>query len=154
MPAILTLVLLGSVLAGCSSSDKSGRFSTALGKMLQNEHADRIDLAEVEGPAWDELYIFRAGSTREANCTTLRLSWLDCRTTLPATVAVDEDFIVFLIKGRVSSAQRHSLRNGNFVIAPGEALGPVRRAAAKFGVAKDVARAESSTPTYLLALQP
>ncbi len=121
---------------GCTAApDKSGRFSIALGKAVQSSPAELIDLARIDAPAWDELFVLGPGSTRDENCKALQLGWLECRTTMPTVVAPAEDFLVFRVKGRIARAERHALANGDFASGSAPLPQPIPRSAAKFRVA-------------------
>jgi hypothetical protein len=144
--AAVFLLLL--VTAGCSPADKSGRFSIAIGNLLRSEHPAQLDLAKIDGPVWDELYIFAPKSLREDNCKVLGLGWLECRTTMPSAVAEGEDFIVFRTKGRISSAQRHAQSNGEFAMPASQQYEFARRSNALFAV--ELVSPGSANSTYRL----
>lgn len=123
-------------LASCMSGTGAGRFSTALGARIE-AHAATVDLAAIDGPAWDAIFVFEPGSSREDNCRRLQLGWLECKTTMPAIVRPNEEFLVFMVNGRISSAQRHPQSNGAFGPEVTQDGRHIERRAARFAVVED-----------------
>ena len=119
-------------LGGCSAADDTG-FGAALARQLQAGPAV-IDLATVPGPAWEELFIFPAGSGRDANCAALQLGWLECRATLPAAVPADAALLVFRFHDRIARAERLPHAVAEFCADARPCPRPVVRGAARFDV--------------------
>ena len=125
------------LLVSCSSESGAGRFSAALGARIQ-AHADTVDLSTIDGPSWDSMFVFESGTSRDENCLVLGLGWLECKTTMPAVVRPKEEFLVFMIKGRISSAQRHPESNGAFGAEATHNGLRIERNAARFAIVEDL----------------
>ncbi len=138
------------VLVACAPADKSGKFSIALGQALRLNRPTQIDLAKIEGPVWDEIFIFAPQSSRDDNCKILELAWLECRTTLPTAVADGENFIVFRTKGRISSAQRHAQTHGEFAMPNLRNYEIAPRSSAVFSVEQVATANDQGAPRFRL----
>ena len=141
-------------LAACTSGS-SEQFSTTLAHKLQSERPAEIDLATVSAIPWDELFIFGPGSTREANCSELKLDLFECRTTFPATVGDGDDVLVFRRKGKVMRAEVHPRANGDFsssLSTPPPR--PILRTAARFSVVTMEQLKPAGPPRFRLDHQP
>ncbi|MEO7430931.1 MAG: hypothetical protein ABIR62_02680 [Dokdonella sp.] len=125
---------IAALLSACGAKDRSGRFSIALGQVVRAGTATVVDLASIGAPAWDDLFVFGSTTSREDACAALALGWLECRTTMPGSLAEDEEFLVFRVRGRISRAERHSRLNGDFLGGPAPPPQPILRAASKFRV--------------------
>ena len=107
-------VAVAVALGACSSDDSGRQFSAALGKKLRSEHVTEIDLATVSSFAWDELFVFDPGSTRDDNCRLPQLDFIECRTTFAAMVDEGKYILVFRKNSRLARAERHRRTNGDF----------------------------------------
>ena len=149
-----SLAFAALLLAACTSGS-SAQFSTALAKRLQSEHPTEIDLAQVSAIAWDELFIFDPYSTREANCSVLKLDLFECRTTFPAVVGESDDVLVFRRKGKVMRAEVHPRANGDFSSSIGTPPPrPILRAAARFSVVPTDKVRPVDPPRFRLEYKP
>lgn len=150
-PDALLAAGLALVMVACSPSNKGGQFSLALAARLQGEsRSGQIDLGQISSFAWDELFILAPKSSREDNCRTLGLGWLDCRITFPATIADDEEFLVFRAKQQVIRAERHPRANGDFVPAAGQGALAIARSAARFRIVAAASGQPGPAPRWQL----
>ena len=141
-------------LAACTSGH-SEQFSTALASKLQSDRPTEIDLATVSAIAWDELFIFDPYSTREANCSALKLDLFECRTTFPEMVSEGDNVLVFRRNGKVMRAEVHPRANGDFSSSVGTARPlPILRASARFSVLPTDKSSAEQAPRFRLEYKP
>lgn len=139
------------LLSACGAKDRSGRFSLALGQALKAGTVPVIDLASIDAPAWDDVFVFGSTTSRDDACAALALGWLECRTTMPSSLPDDEEFLVFRVRGRISRAERHSRLNGDFLGGPAPPPQPILRAASKFRVLPGDASGDGARQRFRLA---
>lgn len=143
-------MVCAAVLPACSPSAGSGQFSSALWTKLQAERPAEVDLATVSGFAWDELFALAPYSQRDDNCKAMQLDFLECRTTVPETVAEGEYFFVFRAKGKIVRAERHLRRHGDFA-GPGlQRPLPILRTNARFKVVPVAPAEAQAAPAFRL----
>ena len=130
----ITFASIVAALFGCIAAEPAGEFSTALGKLVRSGKVHEVDLANVLPLDWHELFAFGPYSTRDSNCQTLQLGWLQCRMTLPAEVNEGEFVLVFRSNSKVVHVEHHRRWNGDFSSHASPRPQPILRSAAKFSV--------------------
>jgi hypothetical protein len=150
---VKTVLLAAAVILSACGSKSSGEFSASLGEIIRSEKVREIDLATVSSLPWDELFAFGPYSMREDGCRTLKLSWFECRVTLPAAVDEGEYLLVFRLNSKVIKVEHHSRSNGDFYSEDARRPQPILRSAAVFSVLLVSNRAPQGQRRYRLEYQ-
>jgi hypothetical protein len=142
-----------ALVVACTTAEPAGEFSTALGKLVRSEKVHEVNLSNVLPLVWDELFSFGPYSTRESNCRTLRLDWLNCRIKLPAEINDANFVLVFRSKSEIVHVEHHQRWNGDFSSLTSQRPQPILKSAAKFSVRLVSNRAPEGEQWYQLEHQ-
>ena len=135
MKSLIIAVAIG-FLSACSLSSyfSSGPVGKALVKELRIRHKSEVDLKQIVGFSWDELYLYGPYTPREEVCKQFSISTEDCPTVIPFDTMDDGIMtMVFRDKGKIVHAELHYRVNGDFV----GSSQPVKPDQARFRVEHD-----------------
>ena len=114
-------LLLAGALAGCNLAPNSaGQISERIGEVANEPSSKALDLGRLTSFGWDRLYLFKAGTTREAICQFLSANRNLCdRVVRYEAVPAAHTAILFALDGRLTHIELHALANGEFDVDPG-----------------------------------
>ncbi|UXY15508.1 hypothetical protein N8I74_00385 [Chitiniphilus purpureus] len=124
MKAILLIVLLTllAVVVNGGAIHRylaSGPVGWQIRKMVRDDGATRIRLADATAFAWTDVYLFSPYSLRQSVCGTLQLKGSACSAVLKdAWIDEGQVLLVFRHHGRIVHAERHLRHHGDFTPVP------------------------------------
>lgn len=116
-----SVLLFIGALAGCNlAPNAAGQISERIGEVANEPSSKELDLGRLTSFGWDRLYLFKAGTTREAICQFLSANRNLCdRVVRYESVPAAHMAILFALDGRLTHIELHALANGEFDVDPG-----------------------------------
>jgi hypothetical protein len=142
----LLSILVAVATAACSDASTVSR---SIGKLVREQGAKELRLAEVTDFQWEQVYLFGPYAPRTSVCNTLGVQAKYCERVVPFESTDDGEMsLAFLAEGRVVRYVPHSRWNGDFTPVP--TAQPLARANAIFRVVQDGAATDGKPWLRLL----